>query len=130
MGHLKSEATRFVAYQQVGQIIENGGCYYLPRMIGLGRALEFAYTGSLDSETAYRWGMLNHLVPLAELESFTRGLCQRIIDQPPLVQWNSKRIETTMVLTSNAGGILQSSADAKEARRAFVEKRKPQFRGI
>jgi 1,4-dihydroxy-2-naphthoyl-CoA synthase len=78
-------------------------------------------------------------VPLAELESFTRGLCQRIIDQPPLVQWNSKRImraaldsslETTMVLTSNAGGILQSSADAKEARRAFVEKRKPTFRGI
>jgi 1,4-dihydroxy-2-naphthoyl-CoA synthase len=83
--------------------------------------------------------MLNHLVPLAELEGFTRGLCQRIIDQPPLVQWNSKRImraaldsslETTMVLTSNAGGILQSSADAKEARRAFVEKRKPTFRGV
>jgi enoyl-CoA hydratase/carnithine racemase len=133
------EATRFIAYQQAGQIIENGGCYYLPKMIGLGRALEFAYTGSLDGETAYRWGMLNHLVPLAELESFTRGLCQRIIDQPPLVQWNSKRImraaldvslETTMVLTSNAGGILQSSADAKEARQAFVEKRKPKFRGI
>ena len=38
--------------------------------------------------------------------------------------------ETTMVLTSNAGGILQSSADAREARRAFVEKRKPTFRGI
>jgi 2-(1,2-epoxy-1,2-dihydrophenyl)acetyl-CoA isomerase len=132
------EATRFIAYQQAGQIIENGGCYYLPKMIGLGRALEFAYTGSLDGETAHRWGMLNHLVPLAELESFTRGLCQRIIDQPPLVQWNSKRImraaldtslETTMTLTSNAGGILQSSADAKEARSAFVEKRKPKFRG-
>jgi len=33
------------------------------------------------------------------------------------------------VLTSNAGGILQSSDDATEARRAFVEKRKPQFKG-
>jgi 1,4-dihydroxy-2-naphthoyl-CoA synthase len=35
-----------------------------------------------------------------------------------------------MVLTSNAGSILQSSDDAKEARRAFIEKRKPRFRGV
>ncbi|MFP6725366.1 MAG: enoyl-CoA hydratase, partial [Alphaproteobacteria bacterium] len=63
----------------------------------------------------------------------------RIIAQPPLVQWTSKRImraaldsslETTMTLTSNAGGILQSSGDAKEARLAFVEKRRPKFKGI
>ena len=40
------------------------------------------------------------------------------------------RTETTMVLTSNAGGILQNSEDAKEARRAFVEKRKGSFRGV
>ena len=38
-------------------------------------------------------------------------------------------LETTMVMTSNAGGILQGSDDAREARRAFVEKRKPRFRG-
>ena len=46
------EKTRFVAYQQAGQIIENGGCYYLPKMVGLGRALEFAYTGHLDAQRA------------------------------------------------------------------------------
>jgi 2-(1,2-epoxy-1,2-dihydrophenyl)acetyl-CoA isomerase len=133
------EATRFIAYQQAGQIIENGGCYYLPKMVGLGRALEFAYTGSLSAERAYEWGLLNHLVASRELEKTTRELCERIIEQPPLVQWTSKRImraaldstlETTMVLTSNAGGILQGSDDAKEARRAFVEKRKPKFRGV
>ena len=108
-------------------------------MVGLGRALEFVYTGSLDAERAYEWGMLNHLVPSEELEATTRELCKRIIAQPPLVQWTSKRImraaldsslETTMVLTSNAGGILQSSDDATEARRAFVEKRKPAFKGV
>jgi len=133
------EKTRFIGYQQAGQIIENGGSYYLPKMVGLGRALEFAYTGSLTAERAYDWGMLNHLVPSDELEAATRVLCEQIIAQPPLVQWNSKRImraavdstlETTMVLTSNAAGILQSSADAKEARQAFVEKRKPKFRGV
>ena len=133
------ENTRFVGYQQAGQIVENGGSYYLPKMVGLGRALEFAYTGHLDAQRAYEWGMLNHLVTSEELEATTRELCERIIAQPPLVQWNSKRImraaldstlETTMVLTSNAGGILQSSDDAKEARQAFVEKRKPKFRGV
>jgi 1,4-dihydroxy-2-naphthoyl-CoA synthase len=57
---------------------------------------------------------------------------------PPMVQWVSKRImraaldtslENTMVLTSNAGGILNGSEDAEEARRAFLDKRAPEFKG-
>jgi len=132
------EKTRFIAYHHAGQIIENGGSYYLPRMVGLGRALEFAYTGELDAERAHAWGLLNHLVPSEKLEEATRALCQRIIGVPPLVQWVGKRImrsaldnslETTMVLTSNAGGILQGSEDAREARCAFAEKRRPVFKG-
>ena len=59
---LGCENTRFIGYQQLGQIIENGGSYYLPKMVGLGRALEFAYTGHLDAKRAYEWGMLNYLV--------------------------------------------------------------------
>ena len=133
------EKTRFVAYHNAGQIIENGGSYYLPKMIGIGRALEFAYTGNMDADTAYRWGMINHLVASEELEQFTRDLCARMIAIPPLVQWISKRVmraaldsslETTMVLTSNAGGILNQSEDATEARKAFMEKRKGRFKGV
>ena len=133
------EKTRFIAYHNAGQIIENGGSYYLPKMIGIGRALEFAYTGNMDADTAYRWGMINHLVASEELESFTRDLCARMIAIPPLVQWISKRVmraaldstlETTMVLTSNAGGILNQSEDATEARKAFMEKRKGKFKGV
>ena len=132
------EKTRFVAYHNAGQIIENGGAYYLPKMVGLGRALEFAYTGELDAERAHAWGLLNHLVASEKLEEATRALCHRMMAVPPLVQWVGKRVmraaldstlETTMVLTSNAGGILQSSDDAKEARRAFAEKRRPVFKG-
>jgi 2-(1,2-epoxy-1,2-dihydrophenyl)acetyl-CoA isomerase len=132
------ENTRFVGYQQLGQIIENGGSYYLPKMVGLGRALEFVYTGHLDAKRAYEWGLLNHLVAADQLEATTRDLCKRIIQNPPLVQWISKRImraaldsslETTMVMTSNAGGILRDSEDAREARKAFGEKRKPVFKG-
>jgi 2-(1,2-epoxy-1,2-dihydrophenyl)acetyl-CoA isomerase len=135
---LGCENTRFIGYQQLGQIIENGGSYYLPKMVGLGRALEFVYTGHLDAQRAYEWGMLNYLVSSDELEETTRGLCDRIMRTPPMVQWISKRImraalddslETTMVLTSNAGGILNGSEDAREARQAFLEKRTPVFKG-
>ena len=135
---LGCENTRFIGYQQLGQIMENGGSYYLPKMVGLGRALEFAYTGHLDAQRAYEWGILNYLVPSEDLEQTTRDLCDRIIRTPPMVQWISKRImraaldstlETTMTLTSNAGGILSGSEDAHEARRAFLEKRAPNFQG-
>jgi enoyl-CoA hydratase/carnithine racemase len=82
--------------------------------------------------------MLNYLVPADKLEETTRELCERIMRTPPLVQWISKRImraaldsslETTMVMTSNAGGILGGSEDAREARQAFLEKRRPVFKG-
>ena len=135
---LGCENTRLIGYQQLGQIMENGGSYYLPKMVGLGRALEFAYTGHLDAQRAYDWGLLNYLVAAEELETTTRELCDRIMRTPPMVQWISKRImrsaldstlETTMVLTSNAGGILNGSEDAEEARLAFLEKRSPAFKG-
>ena len=135
---LGCENTRFIGYQQLGQIIENGGSYYFPKMVGLGRALEFAYTGQLDAQRAYVWGILNYLVESEKLEETTIELCGRIMRTPPMVQWVSKRImraaldtslENTMVLTSNAGGILNGSEDAEEARRAFLDKRAPEFKG-
>ena len=74
----------------------------------------------------------------SDLEATTRDLCERLIDRPPIPQWIHKKVmreavdsslETTMVMTSNASGILHHSDDAKEARRAFVERRKPDFTG-
>ena len=133
------ENTRFITYQQVGQIIENGGSYYLPKLAGLRRALEFAYTGFLDAETAFQWGILNKLVPSDQLEDEVRSLCQRIINSPPITQWINKRVmraavdsnlETTAVLTSNAAVILGMSEDAKEARQALTERRTPVFKGL
>ncbi len=130
------ENTQFITYHQVGQIIENGGAYYLPRLAGLGRALEFAFTGHLDAQRAYEWGVLNRLVPAADLEAEVRALCARIMRMPPLSLWINKRViraaldaslETTAVLTSNASGILATSEDANEARQALIEKRDPIF---
>ena len=89
-------------------------------------------------ETGTIAGRVKPLGSADKLEETTRDLCERIMRTPPMVQWISKRImraaldsslETTMVLTSNAGGILQGSEDAQEARRAFLEKRRPVFKG-
>ncbi|MCY3570773.1 MAG: enoyl-CoA hydratase-related protein [Chloroflexi bacterium] len=133
-----SEKTRFIAYQQVGQIIENGGAYHLTRLAGLGRALEFSFTGHLDGPTAAEWGVLNRIVPSDELEDEVRALCARIMRNPPLVTWINKRViraamdstlETTAVLTSNASPILATSEDAEEARAALRERREPDFAG-
>ena len=133
------ENTRFFTYQNVGQIIENGGFYFLPRMVGLGRAFELLYTGGwLGADEAYRWGLLNRISPADQLEAETRELCARIIKSPPLVQWIGKRImrraldsnlETTLDLAANASGILSASEDGQEARTAFFEKRDPVFKG-
>lgn len=133
-----SENTRFISYQQVGQIVENGGAYYLPRLAGLGRALEFSFTGHLDGPTAAEWGVLNKIVPADQLEDEVRALCVKIMRNPPLVTWINKRViraamdstlETTAVLTSNASGILANSDDAVEARNALIERREPLFHG-
>ena len=132
------EKSKLKGYHGIGQIFENGGCYYLPKMIGLGRALEVAYCDEISPQQAYDWGLFNHLVPSEDLEPKTREICDKIIAKPPMVQWISKRImraaldsslETTMVMTSNAAGILGNSEDGVEARRAFKEKRKPEFKG-
>ncbi|MBI2328605.1 MAG: enoyl-CoA hydratase/isomerase family protein, partial [Chloroflexi bacterium] len=133
------ENTRFFTYQNVGQIIENGGSYWLPHIAGLGRALELLFTGGfLMAEQAYEWGVLNRLVTADKLEEETRALCDKIIKSPPLVQWVGKRIlrralssnlEATLELCAHSSGILGGSEDAREASRAFAEKRPPAFKG-
>ncbi|HLC29436.1 MAG TPA: enoyl-CoA hydratase/isomerase family protein [Dehalococcoidia bacterium] len=133
------ENTRFFTYQNVGQIIENGGMYWLPKIAGIGHALELLFTGGfLQGEEAYRWGILNKYVPSEQLENETRDLCDRIIKSPPLVQWIGKRImrrsldssqQTVQDLCANAAGILNGSEDSKEAREAFFGKRSPVFKG-
>ena len=133
-----SEHARFISYHLVGQMIEHGGAYVLTRLIGLGRALEFSFTGDLDGPTAAEWGVLNRLVPAEDLEAEVRALCDRIMRNPPLVSWINKRVirtaadttlEHTAVLTSNASPIPGTSEDAAEARSALRERREPVFKG-
>src|SRR3546814_15685266 len=107
-------------------------------MVGLGRALEFVYTGELKAERAYEWGMPNHLVASEELEAFTRDLCGRMMAIPPMVQWLSKRIlrdplatrmEPALATTPTDGGLLNGHQAAQETTQAFREQPKRASQG-
>lgn len=137
---LGCEHARFQPYQAVSQVIENGGSYFLPHIMGLGRALEFLYvSGWLSADEAYRTGVLNHLVPCDDLEKETRALSERIINNPPILQWVGKRImraalessyETVQQLCANASGIMAASEDRIEMMKSMREKRTPKFKGV
>lgn len=133
------EHAKFYAYR--GQIPEQGDCWNLPKIVGISRALEILYTtpaSFVSAEEAYRWGLLNKLVPCEQLEEETRAFCQKVIDVPPLQQWIGKKImwrsldmplDATLDWSATAAPISIMSEDRVEARTALRERRKPNFKG-
>ena len=87
---------------------------------------------------AARWGLINKVVPAAELMSAARAYAERIAANAPLAVQAAKELAIRSRDTSLADGlrmeqlvsrILQSSEDVQEGTAAFAEKRKPRFRG-
>src|SRR3989454_6652554 len=70
------EHTRFIGYQQLGQIMENGGGYYLPKKVGFGRAPGVAHVRHIDAPPAPEGGVFNHLGSADTLEEKTRDPCE------------------------------------------------------
>jgi len=135
-----SEKARFkVGYTRAGVIPDNGGTWLLPRIVGLGRALELIFTDDFcDAEEAYRIGILNKLVSSEELEAVTTDLAQRIASGPPLSHRLNKvlvykglgmDLETSLQFLSACLPIVLSSEDYKEAIKSFANKTTPIFKG-
>lgn len=118
-----------------------GGTIRLPRKIPVNRAKEMIYRGEIiPAEEAYRWGLVNRVLPSKEdLFGEVETVVAEMMTKPPLalraaknVVNNSIRctsIEAALAIERGAVTWLSSSEDAQEGVAAFVEKRKPVFRG-
>jgi enoyl-CoA hydratase/carnithine racemase len=137
---LASEKARFSeTFVRRGLIPADGSCWQLPRMIGLGNTLLLQYTGDiLEAEDALRLGLVNKVAPHEQLMETTMDLAQRLADGPTYTIALIKRLvhrslhtgfEESMRLAGPAQEIARQTEDHKEGVRAFVEKRKPMYRG-
>jgi len=126
-------------YVRVGLVPGAGGTWFLPRLVGTAKALELFWTGELISAAeAEHIGMVNKVLPDAELMSHVREVAEKIARGPQLSVRFIKRavyqgaridLRTSLDLISSHYAVVSSSADHKEAVRAYLEKRKPNFSG-
>ena len=140
--HLRvaSENARFgLPEVSLGLIPGHGGTQRLARLIGLGRALEMVLTGRMvAADEAFRWGLTNGIAPQAELLSAARAHLEPILSKGPLaVQYALEATLRGMDLALDDGlyleatlfGMACGTEDMKEGTRAFLEKRKAEFKG-
>jgi enoyl-CoA hydratase len=123
----------------LGIIPGYGGTQRLPRLVGSGYAIEMICTGQpVDAAEAKRIGLVNDVVPQAELLDHCLKLAGKIAKQGPLAVSSGLKsamrglempIEAGLELESTYFGLLGGTEDMHDGLKAFLEKRKPDFRG-
>jgi 2-(1,2-epoxy-1,2-dihydrophenyl)acetyl-CoA isomerase len=126
-------------FAKVGLFPDYGGTYFLPQLAGSAKAAELFYTGEMiDAKTALRLGIVNHVVPAAQLEAEVKALAQKIARGPTLAiravkkaLFASHEKELARALEHEVQEQIRCylSDDCNEGIRAFLEKRAPKFQG-
>ncbi|MBI4334601.1 MAG: enoyl-CoA hydratase/isomerase family protein [Chloroflexi bacterium] len=137
---IAAESARFsMSYANMGLTPGNGGCFYLPQVIGFARAAELIWTARvMDAQEALRIGYVSRVVKDEDLWPETMKLAGQIANSPPIATQLAKRLmrrcrllDENAVLEAHEYAILiaGSSQDAVEGPTAWREKRPPHFQG-
>jgi enoyl-CoA hydratase/carnithine racemase len=123
----------------LGLVPGGGGTQRLPRLVGKGRALQLILSGEMISaQEAWRIGLVNEVVPAAELITRAEAILKKISSNAPIavkfaLEAANKGLETSqsegLLLEASYFGLCAATEDKKEGTTAFLEKRRPQFRG-
>jgi len=137
---IASDQASFIeVFINVGLIPDSGSTFMLPRLVGLGKAMELCCTGQkVDAAEALRLGLVNQVVPAAELAAATHKLASRLASLPGRAIALTKRL-LNQSLQNDLDAQLEAeaydqetagkTADHYEGVAAFLEKRKPTFQG-
>lgn len=137
---IASDKARFSqAFVKLGLTPDFGALYFLPRFVGLWKSKELAYLGNvISAHEAERIGLVYKVVPHEELEKETMDLAGRLARMPTKAIGRAKRVlnqafnmTLAEVLSEEIGTqiYLSQTEDHREGMRAFLEKRKPKFKG-
>lgn len=127
-----------LAYCHIGLSPDGGATWSLPRLVGLRKATELALLGDrFDAATAAGLGLLNRVVPLADLDAEAEALAARLARGPAAALARTKALlqgsfdhslERQLAAEKRAFAACAAEPDFAEGLNAFVEKRKPAFR--
>lgn len=135
-----AESAKFtMAYSKIAASPDGSSSYFLPRLIGLRRAMELYFTNRvLTAREAVEWGMITRAVPDAELASAVGALARELAEGPSrsfgiakrlLHQSTWESLETQMELEAQGIAACGHTEDFRAGVTAFAEKRTPTFRG-
>jgi len=133
-----SETTFVLAYAGVGLTPDAGGSWFLPRLVGLGRALDLALTNrTISAHEAEAWGLVTRVVPEADVAAAALELARGLADGPVRALASAKRLLHASLGNSLAGqladetrrlGAAARTAEGREGVAAFAQRRPPVFR--
>src|SRR6202042_752115 len=124
---------------KLGLLPGGGGTQRLPRLVGKGRALQLILSGEMiGAQEAYRIGLVNEVVPAANLIARSEEILKKIAANAPIavkfaLEATNKGMETSqaesLLLEASYFGLCAATEDKREGTSAFLEKRAPQFHG-
>lgn len=137
---LASEKASFAnVFVNIGLVPDSGGCYFLPRVVGIGKALELAVTGDkLSADEAYRIGLVSQVYPAETFADDVLKYATRLANLPTKAIGLIKRtmykglqmsLVETLEYEAYAQEIAGDTEDHREGVTAFFEKRPPVFKG-